>query len=186
MTMILINDIYINTNGDKLVIDAATDDLDTIISHIYIDTQDTYLTTGPSDDRVYEHEVTKVDAKDDCNSLTEDENVRKMRIEIPQEDICASLRSNFFIVYIEDGDGNIVIGTALWMRPIFNSFLHWIREINQECELPRHFIYLHLQYQALILAVRTCNLMEAIKIYNKYFHRLKISGTNFKGCSCRR
>ena len=113
--MIEINDIYINTNGDTLVIDAATDDIDTIISHIYIDTHDTYLSTGPSEDRVYEHDVTVDDAKDDCNSTTEDEKVRKLKISIPQESICASLKTNLFIVYLEDGDEQVVLGTALWM-----------------------------------------------------------------------
>ena len=184
--MIQINDTYISVNGDRLIIDAETDDLETIISHIYIDTQDSYLTTGPSDDRVYDHEVVIDDAKDECNSTTDDDKVRKLRIEIPQENICASLRNNFFIIYLEDGNEEIVLSTAMWMRPLFNNFLHWIREINNECELPKNYIYLFLQYQAFITSVRTCNIMEAIKIYNKYFHGLKAIGTNFKGCGCRR
>lgn len=183
--MIQINQIYIDLTAENLIIDAEIPLGDEgFMSHVYIDTQDSYLTTGPSDDTVYEQDITIEDAKDECNSFI-DGNIRKMRIEIPQEAICASLKSNLFIVYLEDNEGKTVIGTAIWMRPLYNRFLAWIREIGHNCEIPRNFIYLYLQYQAFITSIRTCNIMEAIKIYNKYFRRIHFPG-NASGCNCRR
>lgn len=184
--MIQINDISIDLKAENLVIDAEIPLGDEgFINHIYIDTQNSYLSTGPSEDLVYEQDITIEDAKDECNSVDENENVRKIRIKIPQESICASLKSNLFIVYLEDNEEKITVGITMWMRPLYNHFLAWIREIGHNCEIPRNFIYLYLQYQAFIVSVRTCNIMEALKIYNKYFHRIQFPG-NSSGCNCRR
>lgn len=191
--MVSINDISVTLDGNRLVIDAEVDEEGFWLKKVYIDTQDTYLSSGPSGDVVYEHDVTIEDATDECNSTFFPDGsdvavVRKMRLDIPQEEICASLRDNFFIVYIEAGfegdNDSLVIGTAMWLRHLYNAFLGWIREIERQCEVPRNFIYLYLQYQLMITAIRTCNVMEAINVFNKYFRQIRIDSP--KGCGCRR
>jgi hypothetical protein len=190
--MVQINDISVDLTAQHLIIEAKVDEEGYWLTKVYVDTQDTYLSTGPSGDLVYEHEVVVEDATDDCNSTFVPEGseiavVRKMRLVVPQEAICASLKSNMFIVYIEANNGDIesyVIGTAMWLRPFYDAFLHWIREVERKCDVPRNFIYLFLQYQAMIVAIRTCNVMEAIRLYNKYFKRIDGVYGFAKGVGC--
>ena len=186
--MIQINDIHITNDAFNLIIDAQVIGDSESINHIYIDTQDSFLTTGPSEDVVYEQDITEENVSDECNAvkiIDEHTFIRKIRLSIPQEAICASLKNNFFIVYLEDDEGKLTTTTVFWHKPLYNSFLRWIREIGYKCEIPRNFIYLFLQYQALITAVRTCNILEAIKIYNKYFHNINMIGVS-KGCGCKK
>lgn len=205
--MIQINNITINKNAEKLIIDAQIISSlayeNCYLKKIYIDTQDSYLSSGPSEDTVYEHDITFEDAKDEYNSTIEidqEEKVRKLYIEIPQEAICASLRNNFFIVYIEaagEADTTKVvccdlnplkIGCVLWMQPLYSRFLAWIREIDNTCEIPVNYNYFFLQYHGLITSIRTCNIMEAIRIYNKYIrnNNIGIGNSHFHGCNCKK
>lgn len=204
--MIQFNDIKINTQADTLSIDVEIIPDEAFskcyLKKIYIDTQDSYLTSGPSEDVVYTKEIDKGDI--DYNipgsyvEIDDDKKVRKLKIDIPQIEIKANLASNFFIVYVEaDGiisDTNVNfcetdymgVGCVFHMRKVYQGFISWIREIANSCEIPKNFIYSYLQYQALLTSVRTGNMMEAIKIYNKYIKNIQGVGGNINGCSCRR
>ena len=63
--MVQINDISVDLTAQHLVIDAQVDEEGYWLTKVYVDTQDTYLSTGPSGDLVYEHEVVVEDATDD-------------------------------------------------------------------------------------------------------------------------
>lgn len=185
--MIHIKHLNINPRGDKLIIDAGivVDSLfkDCYIKKIFIDTQDTYTIAGPSERTVYELDITEYDASMEPNSKFELDDcvrVRDIHVVIPQEEICASLKSDFLIVYIQ-ADGNfdksqisrcessqIVVGCVYWMKPMYNQFLAFIRELNERCDVPRNYIYKFMQYHALQAAVSTGNMVEAIMIFNKY------------------
>lgn len=206
--MIQINQIIIDKKGEKLRIDAEiigdSAFVNRYIKKIYLDTQDSFLTSGPSEDLVYEHEVTVADAADELNAtqtIDSVERVKKLHIEIPQEEITASLQHNMFIVYLEAGGVNaetppadccenieIVVGAVIWMKPLYGDFLAFNRELNNSCEIPKNFLYIFLQYQAFLVAVRTNNMLEAIRIYNEFLrHKGCIPRTNAKiGCGCRR
>jgi len=204
--MIQINNININKTGDKMRIEAEiigdSAFVNRYIDKIYIDTHDSYLSTGPSEDTVYEHTVTIEDAADEQNAtalIDNVERVRKLKIDIPQESIDASLQTNMFVVYLEAGGTNadtppadccenieLVAGCVIWMKPLYNDFLAWSRELNNTCEVPQNFLYKFLHYQAFLVSVRTRNILEAIKIYNKHFkHIVCGSHGNHQGCNCR-
>lgn len=127
-------------------------------------------------------------------TILEDAKPRKIHLVIQQKDVCADLKSNFFIIYLEaEGDvpdkceaNYITTGAVFYMKSLYQAFLSWIRELNKNCEVPKNFIYIYLQYQALLVAVRTCNMMEAIKIYNKYIRHLygHHHGSPRGGCNC--
>lgn len=198
--MIQINDIKINPQADTLTIDAEIKPNEAFgncyIKKIYIDTQDSYLTSGPSEDLVYEKEISDEDIVSTV-VINGEPKARKVVVEIPQINIEANLSSNFFIVYIE-AEGTIspnasccesdfmVVGCVFWMRRVYQGFLNWIKEIANTCEIPKNFIYAFLQYQALLTSVRTGNMMEAIKIYNKYIRNIQGIGGNINSCGCRR
>ena len=189
--MIEIRNININPQGDKLVIDANivsnTIFDNCYIKKVYIDTQNTYTVSGPSENTVYEKDITTDDADkflpNSTITIDEKEYVRNLHLVISEEEICANLQSDFFIIYIQsDGDfdkskiskcdsSTLISGCVFWMRPLYSDFLGFVRELNQSCEVPRNFIYLYLQYQALLVAVRTGNMLEAIEIFKKFIMR---------------
>lgn len=185
--MIEIRNITITPRGDKMIIDANIE-LDEsfencFIKEVFIDTQDTYTMSGPSENIVYRKLITK----DDASKLPEStitingvEKVRNLHLVIYEEEICASLMSDFFVVYIQ-ADGvfdksevsrcdsfNVVLGCCFWMWPLYKEFMNFIRELNTKCEVPRNFIYTYLKYQGLITSVRTGNVADAIFLYSKY------------------
>lgn len=206
--MIQINNITINKEGNKLRINAEIKGdsafFNRYIKKIYLDTQDSFLTSGPSEDLVYEHDITTYDAADEQNAIVTIntvDRVRKLDIEIPQEEIDAALPHNMFIVYLEAGGENtdqppadccenieIVVGAVIWMKPLYGDFLAFSRELNNSCEIPKNFLYIFLQYQAFLVAVRTNNMLEAIRIYNEFLrHKDCVPRGNAKiGCGCRR
>lgn len=185
--MIEIRNITITPRGDKMIIDANIE-LDEafencFIKEVFIDTQDTYTMSGPSENIVYRKLITK----DDASKLPEStitingvEKVRDLHLVICEEEICASLMSDFFVVYIQaDGEFNksevsrcdsfnVVLGCCFWMWPLYKEFMNFIRELNTKCEVPRNFIYTYLKYQGLITSVRTGNVADAIFLFDKY------------------
>lgn len=185
--MIEIRNITITPKGDKMIIDANIE-LDEafencFIKEVFIDTQDTYTMSGPSENIVYRKLITK----DDASKLPEStitingvEKVRNLHLVICEEEICANLMSDFFVVYIQ-ADGvfdksevsrcdsfNVVLGCCFWMWPLYKEFMNFIRELNTKCEVPRNFIYTYLKYQGLITSVRTGNVADAIFLFDKY------------------
>ena len=185
--MIEIRNITITPRGDKMIIDANIE-LDEafencFIKEVFIDTQDTYTMSGPSENIVYRKLITKNDASklpESTISINGVEKVRNLHLEICEEEICANLMSDFFVVYIQ-ADGvfdksevsrcdsfNVVLGCCFWMWPLYKEFMNFIRELNTKCEVPRNFIYTYLKYQGLITSVRTGNIADAIFLYSKY------------------
>ena len=62
--------------------------------------------------------------------------------------------------------------------------LCYIRQIENECEIPKNFIDSILKYKALELSVRTGNYPLAIKYWNKYFSNSNPNISTIKTCNC--
>ena len=89
--MIQFNELRITPEGNKLIIDASIQNFaeyeDIYISSIQIDTQDTYVTPGPSKEPKY--------------SQTIEGNEKNIRVEIDYDNSMLNLKNNLFFVYIK-------------------------------------------------------------------------------------
>ena len=59
----------------------------------------------------------------------------------------------------------------------------YIKEVNNECDVPKNFIDALLRFKALELSIRTGHYTQAIKYWNKFFRGVKSKNIN-TGCRC--
>ena len=185
---------------------------DVYIEAVVIDTNDTYSPNGPSNNPVFikefEPEHMKVDVTNDCNSLKVDEDckcgdvytsqkagVKNIRLCLSPKDINVSnLDNNIFFVYIiATGipapctpcgmDNKFTMGIAVNLRPIYNTAMKYVNELDSTCTIPRGFIDMILRLKAFDLSLRTGNYQVAFKQWDKLFKN-KISVSPTKGCGC--
>lgn len=54
-------------------------------------------------------------------------------------------------------DNNKVMGVVANLYSYYQSMMNGVREIDDTCEVPRHFIDSLLRFKALELSIKTCN-----------------------------
>ena len=62
--------------------------------------------------------------------------------------------------------------------------MKYVKQIENNCEIPKEFIDLSLRIKALELCIRTGNYPQAIKYWNKYFKNKIGTITRVTNCSC--
>lgn len=190
--MILLNECRITADNKFLIVDASVDPRDCFddvnIQAVVIDTQKTFVdNNGPSNKYIYKKEFTNESSvySDGCNVYSEDSKIitdyntngkKYIRMYIPfgdSEGINANPNEDMFFVYIlssspsspsnEDNNRDIIMGVAVNFGMIYNKSMHFIKELNKGCEIPKNFIDIILRLRALELSLATGNYQTAIK-----------------------
>lgn len=196
--MIQFNTLKITQDGKNLVINASVKDLsyytNVLIGSITIDNQDTYSASGPSSNPIYKHSF----AGEDLITGEEITGLKTISITISAKEFLdndGDLNNDILYVYLTAvgspsadtpcGMDNInTLGVALNLRPIYNSGMAYIKQVEQSCEIPKGFINFILEYKALDLALKTENYIQANKYWNKFFKSNDIVTLNTNSCGC--
>lgn len=187
--MVFINELRITPDGKKMIIDAAIENLvyykDVEIAAIIIDSQDTYISSGPSNQSIFHHSY-----EADTN-----EKVKHIKLCLTSKDIGVSLDNNMFFVYIVTkgaptmdtpcGMDNInTMGIVYNVRPMYNLGMSYIKELADNCSIPKNFIDYILRFKAFELSLRTGNYTLAIEYWKRFFKNKTSSISKPKGCGC--
>lgn len=182
--MVTFNELKITPDGQKLIIDVSVKDLDyykdVYIDNIKIDTQDTFIESGPSSKTVY--------------TKTVEDSSKSVRLELDTGDILPNLNDNLFFVYVTvkgtpsvetpcGMDNTVTLGVVSNLYLLYQHAFNYINEINNTCAIPKNFINFILQYKAFELSIRTGHYPEAIKYWERFFKDIeKITITT--NCRC--
>ena len=181
-----------------------------VIDSIVIDTQDTYVPNGPSNKPIFTYKVnennldlTYSTPEDCCNPVLEDDDNsycftyglenNHTRLILNVSDLKVSLDKTIFFVYaIASGtpspntpcgfDNSIIMQTVVNLYPFYQNTLCYLKELNNDCQVPKGFIDMILRLKALELSIRTGNYTQAIKYWNKFFSKVN---TNIPINNCR-
>ena len=78
----------------------------------------------------------------------------------------------------------MIMGAVTNLYPLYQSMMKYVKQIENNCEIPKEFIDLSLRIKALELCIRTGNYPQAIKYWNKYFKNKIGTITRVTNCSC--
>lgn len=160
-------------------IDEYYDDI--YISQIKIDSQDTFISSGPSSNLIYESE-TFTDKK-------------KVTLDLDATDFTGEIDMNktmFFVYAIASGtpdpstpcglDETPSVGVTFSLCPIYNETMGYVKEVENTCEIPKAFINMILQLKAIQYSINSGHFTQAIKYYNKFYKNLSEGSTASCGC----
>lgn len=214
--MLHFNELRITQDNRFLIIDVSVDNQDyfedVLLDSIVIDTQDTFVMNGPSDNPLYVYNVE--DAYDltyslpeqcNCNPVRveEDESycftygtqqMKNVRLELSIQDLKVSPCSTMFFVYVKSKgtpstdtpcgfDKDQILGTVINLQPIYKQTLKYLREVECDCEIPKGFIDMILKLKAIELCVRTGNYVQAVKYWKKFFIKNQCKSPT-SNCGC--
>lgn len=215
--MLHFNELRITQDNRFLIIDVSVDNQDyfddVLLDSIVIDTQDTFVPNGPSDNPLYVYNVE--DAYDltyslpeqcNCNPVRVDEDksycftygtqqMKNVRLELKLSDWKdLSPCNTMFFVYVKSKgtpsadtpcgfDKGQIIGTVINLQPIYKQTLNYLRELECDCEIPKGFIDMILKLKAIELCVRTGNYVQAVKYWKKFFIKNQCKSPT-SNCGC--
>lgn len=185
---------------------------DVEIDSIVIDSQDTFVPNGPSSNPIYvqkmsQDEVDKtysipeecgcnpVLSEDDSYCFTEgDQMTRYVKVLISERELGVSLNNTMLFVYIiAKGypspdtpcgyDNSKTMGVVVNLYPYYQSMMSGIKELNDNCNVPKYFINNILRFKAIELSIKTGNYIQAIKYWKKFFNSDRIRPIS-KPCGC--
>lgn len=153
------------------------------IKKIYIDTQDTFTDdTKPSSNVIYESE--------EYDSTTKEVHLDLVATDLKNVDMSKTM---FFVWAQGDGvvnpmvvpcgfDNEYSLGVTFDLCPIYNETMQYIKEVENECELPKGFINMILQHKAIQYSINSGHYLQAVNYYNKFYKDLSVVTT--KPCGC--
>lgn len=155
---------------------------DIYISKIKIDSQDTFSSSGPSSSLIYESETFT--------------SAKKITLDLTVNDFTGDIDMNrtMFFVYAEASgmpsastpcgfDETPSVGVTFSLCPIYNETMQYVKEIESNCDLPKNFINMILQFKAIQYSINSGHFTQAIKYYNKFYKNLSVSTSNSCGCN---
>jgi len=74
------------------------------------------------------------------------------------------------------------VGVTFSLCPIYNETMQYVKEVENDCVLPKSFINMILQFKAIQYSINSGHFTQAIKYYNKFYKNLGVSTTNSCGC----
>lgn len=182
--MIDFNNIYITPDGSYVMLDISVKDLsyyaNMYISGIYIDTQSTYMNGRPSDSTVYKYIV--------------EGDKKHIVMMIPSSEILASLSTDLLFIWVTM-KGTVTSDTPCGMdktnivfplynqRRIFDLQVPYLMEVSDTRSIPKNFINMFLQKEAVDTALETENYTTAISLWNKFFNGTNSTNT-VTSCGC--
>lgn len=173
------------SNG-YLNIKAAVKDLsyytDVYISDLYIDTQDTFVSGGPSGDSSCVKHIT-YNTSDLIKSIDESINIFDKPVDI---------ENDIFFIYVKctgepspytpcGMDNEVTAGATTNFSKLYRKGLVYLKELSDTCNIPSGFIDFILKFKAFTLSLQTCDFIQAIKFWKKFFVGNSIVS---KGCGC--
>ena len=174
--MIEFNKLVINREGTKLSIDVSVKDSslynNVYIEKIIIDSQDTFISTGPSESPLYTKSI--------------EGDLKNVKLELTKGDFLKSLDDTLFFVWVKTkgtpspetpcGEDNILsLGVVFYLYKLYNYSLNYLKEVNSECIIPKHLIDFILRLKALTVSIETGHYEEAIKYWNKFFKSINLN-----------
>ena len=216
--MLIFNELRITPDQKYLIIDVSVDNQkyyeNIQIDSIIIDTQDTYIDSGPSNNPIFTYNLTEENSNitqvytdnytpvldEDtsyCYVESEEKQNKSIRLILNYQDLNVSLQDNMFFVYaIATGtpsadtpcgmDNSIVKGTIINLYPIYCKTIRYLKELDDSCVVPKNFMDMIIKLKALELSIKTGNSFQAIEYWNKYFKTLINNNSTFKSkyCGC--
>lgn len=211
--MVDFNELRVSPDRKNLIIDVSIKDLsyyeNVYIDSIIIDTQDTYIPSGPSNSPIFTYEVvsnvTPVYSLPDCgcNQVqdyidkencfeTSNNEEKRVRLELDNTALDNHLKGNLFFVYVItkgtpssdtpcNMDNTINLGVTADTYPIYTNMLNSLKEL-ESCGTPKLFTDAFLRFKAFELSIKTGQYSQVINYWNKYFKSLDIP--NNTNCSC--
>ena len=187
--MILIEQLRISPDSQKLYIDAHVNKASYFenlkLDSINIDTQDTVLQSfdGPSSNPVFTY-----------SNITNISESKEVHLVIDKSDINANLSKDMLYVYFHVTgtpspntpcrlDESYTLGITFNEGVIYNRMIGYTKEIMNTCEVPKGFIDMILQLEAVKVSIETENYTSANKFYNRLINT-KLSNTSNINCSC--
>lgn len=205
--MIHYNNLYITEDSKYLVIDVAIDEDstydDVYLDRIAIDTQDTYITNGPSNNA----KIFRIGGDDiegpSINGIEEVKNsgkdikkVKHTKLTLSAKDLGVNLNEDMLFIYStasgfipEDKSDvikyitNTILNVVVNTYEVYKSIIPLIKEIGELCKDPISFIDRELQIKAVEYSIKNGNYLLAIKYWKKYFMDNTITSSSNK-CNC--
>lgn len=179
--MLTFQELKITPDGNNLIIRAVVDEQsfydNVLIDSVVIDTQDTYVSTGPSSKPIYTSKVGN----------------KEVNLVLSTSDLGGKLDNLYFVYIIPSGSpspdtpcgliNSYIIGTVANLYPYFQDIMKYVKEIEGTCSIPKNFIDSSLKLKALELCMRTGNYIQAVKYWNKFF-KGKIGSNTASNCRC--
>ena len=188
--MVQFNELRITPDNRELIIDVSVKDLDiytnVYLDYIMIDNQDTFIEDGPSDNPIYTYTI-----EDAAYSTSSNGSIKQCRLTLTNNDV--NLSSDLLFIYVVvkgvpapstpcNMDNATTMGVVYNLHNIFQSFMPYIREVENDCNLPKGFVNYILRFKALELAFATGNYTLAVKYWNRFFKDKLIAQPSI--CNC--
>ena len=185
--MIKFNELKIEDCNKSLIIDASVIDLpyytDIYIESITIDTQSTYVGTGPSSTPLFRYNVPI------------EQSLKTIRLDLNSTVLGSGFDTNLLFVYVSVkgiaaidtpcGMDNIhTIGVITNLYPIYKQSIKLLSNLQDDCQNSQDIVNFILKLNALDLAIKTCNYVTAIKYWNKYFSEVSLNNVLINNCGC--
>lgn len=167
--MIQFNELRVTQEGSALIIDAQVRNMvgyeNTFIDQIIIDSEATFVGSGPSSKPIYKNESIR--------------GQKSFRITLDRTSIpTININDTVFFVYVithqepaqtlPEGESNTTLGVAVNLYPFYQSSIYYSRELINSCTIPKCFIELILRIKAFNINIETGHYTEAITLWNKY------------------
>lgn len=192
--MLQFNELRITLDNRCLIIDVQVEDLAYFkhvkIDSVLIDTQDTWVYSGPSDKAVLVYSQNSP-----ALSVVDDEG-KHVRVEVEQPFITPAENNMYFIYVVADISNapesmqapcdcnkDTIVGTVVNVHNFRSLFMKGIREIENSREMPVTLVNAFLRQQAVEACLKTGNYPLAIKYWKKFFQNMK-QAVLTKTCNC--
>ena len=156
------------------------------VSNIYIVNQDQYKDSGSykkEGNHVFHIEVPK------------DKNDKRLKVVLTDREICHLKEDLFFVIAEAKGtprndtpcgmDESYVIGVTYYAEPLYHRFMHFIHDLERNCEIPKEYIDNFLRQQRLKYEIEAGHYALAAMTWRHFIKgRLEDSIVHNKGCGC--
>ena len=193
--MLRFNELRITSDNKCLIVDVQVEGLSYFnnvkIDSILLDTQNTWLSSGPSDKSVllYSQDSSSLDTVNDSTG-------KRVRLEVEKPLISPS-ENNMYFVYVVadisnapevseapcDCNEDSIVGAVVNLHTLYSTLMDGIREIENFCDMPVNLINSFLREQVVEACLKTGNYPLAIKYWKEFF----LDGTGkitSKSCRC--
>jgi hypothetical protein len=79
-------------------------------------------------------------------------------------------------------DKEYTLGVVMYPCNYYNNIMQYVKQVENECVIPKNFIHEYLKFKALQSCIETRHYTQAIIYYNKYFKKLSNTTDNTCGC----
>lgn len=193
--MLRFNELRITADNKCLIIDTQVEDLSYFenvkIDGIFIDTQDTWISDGPSTKaiQVYSQEDKTLD-------IIKDEKGKHVRVEVESPLITPAANNMYFVYVMADVTNapeamqapcicskDSIIGTVVNLYNLYTTLMSGVKELSDSCSVPTGFIDTFLRQYVIDACIKAGNYPLAIKYWNEFFLNKKKVYTS-KSCGC--